>query len=140
MPIHFLPVLVCAIVSMILGSVWYGPLFGKTWMRLLNVNPEDFKDPEKCKKVQKEAMPMYFIQFAISLLQIGVLSYYIGEVSSISALENSLLLYAGFILPTIAGIIWNGDSKKIMLQKFIITASFQLVLAIAFGLILSIWR
>ncbi len=30
--INLLAVVVCAIASMVLGMLWYGPLFGKKWM------------------------------------------------------------------------------------------------------------
>ncbi len=142
MQIHFLPVLVCAIISMVLGAIWYGPLFGKTWMRLLKVTPEQMKDPEYCKKMKKQAQPLYFIQFILSLVQIYVLAQYIAFSSSnVSGLVTAILLWLGFIIPTVAGAcMWSNDTKKNIWHKFFIQVGFQLILAIIFGLVLTTWR
>lgn len=141
MEIQFLPVLVCAIISMVLGMVWYGPLFGRAWMRLIKADPSCFTDPIKRKEMQKKAMPLYFIQFILAIFQIWILSHYIAGWTDASGLENAFWIWAGFIMPTVAGaVIWGNDSRKDMWQKFFISAGFQLVLFIVFGLILNVWR
>ena len=141
MEIHFLPVLVCAIVAMILGSLWFGPIFGKQWMHLIGVNAEDMKNPEHRKKMMKQAQPFYFLQFLLSLLQIYVLAQYIQVWNGASAFMNAILIWLAFIMPTIAGMcMWSNDSKKTMMRKFLIQAGYHLVLFALLGLILSSWR
>ena len=141
MEIHFLPVLVCAIVSIILGSLWYGPIFGKTWMRLMKVDADCMTDPVKRKAAQKQAMPLYLIQFLLSLLEIWVLAKFIASGFSSSGLCTALWIFVGFVLPMAAqGSMWNNDTKKDNWTRFSIVAGFNLVLFIVFGLILSVWR
>ena len=41
MQVNFLAIIVCAVVSMIVGTIWYGPLFGKKWMKHFNFTKED---------------------------------------------------------------------------------------------------
>lgn len=140
MEVHFLPILVCAIISMVIGSIWYGPLFGRAWARVIKADPECFNDPVKKKEANKKAMPLYGLQFVLSLIQIWVLSSFIG-VSIGSALGTSLWLWLGFIVPMAAGgSMWNNDTKRDNWQRFLLTAGFQLVLSIIFGLVLGIWR
>ncbi len=142
MEISFLPVLVCAVVSMIIGMLWYGPiLFGKTWARLIKADPDCVTDPIKRKEANKKAMPLYLIQFLLALFQIWVLAHFINGSSNSSALTTSLWIWAGFIMPMAAGgSMWNNDSKKDNWQKFLIVAGFNLVLFIVFALILGAWN
>ena len=44
--INIFAVIVALIVYMILGMLWYGPLFGKTWMALKGLSESDMKSPE----------------------------------------------------------------------------------------------
>ena len=142
MEIHFLPVLVCAVISIILGSLWYGPLFGKLWMRLIKADPECMTDPIKRKAAQKQAMPMYLLQFVLSIVEIWILAKFIALGSSaMSGLTTALWIFVGFIVPMAAGgSMWNSDSKKDNWNRFLLVAGFNRVLFIAFGLILSVWR
>jgi hypothetical protein len=51
MNINYWAVLVCGVLSMVIGFVWYGPLFGKKWMEIVGAT---FKDIEERKRMQKE--------------------------------------------------------------------------------------
>jgi uncharacterized membrane protein YpjA len=33
--VNWLAVIVCAVLSMVIGFIWYGPLFSKPWVKLL---------------------------------------------------------------------------------------------------------
>lgn len=144
MTLNYGAVLVCGIVSMIVGAIWYGPLFGKTWMRIVGANATDKKAREK---MQKSAGPLYFIQFILALFQILILSNFINAwniiigVTPVAAIGTSLLVWAAFIMPTIAGsCMWNNDSRKISWSRFLIQAGYQFILFILFGLILGLWN
>lgn len=67
-----LAVLVSVIVSMIVGSIWYGPVFGKKWMKLVGVTKEDME------KGKKEMQKTYGMMFAGSLVTSFVLAVTIG--------------------------------------------------------------
>ncbi|WAT19183.1 DUF1761 domain-containing protein [Aurantiacibacter sp. MUD11] len=43
--INLLAVLLGSVAFFLIGAVWYGPLFGKTWMGLTGVNEETVKQP-----------------------------------------------------------------------------------------------
>jgi hypothetical protein len=104
------------------------------------MDPECMNDPVKRKAAQKQAMPMYALQFVLSLLEIWVLARFIATGSS-SGLTTALWIFVGFIIPMAAGgSMWNSDSKKDNWNKFFLIAGFNLVLFVIFGLILSVWR
>lgn len=46
MNINIWAVLACAIISMPIGAIWYGPLFGKKWMEIVGMKEEDVKARE----------------------------------------------------------------------------------------------
>ncbi len=139
MQINYVAVFVCGLVAMVLGSIWYGPLFGKKWMEIIGAKPPQ-NDAEK-KKMMKQAMPLYIIQFVLVLFQAYVLAYYIAGWKEASGLTNSLWIWAAFVMPTIAGCsMWTNDSRKVMWQRFFLQAGYQCIVFILFGFILGMWR
>lgn len=138
MIINYWAVLVCAVASMVVGSIWYGPMFGKKWMQICGA---DAQDMEARKKMQKEAGPLYLVQFLLTLFQVWVLAYYIEGWKEASGLENSLWIWAAFIMPMIAGCsMWTADKGKVKWARFLIQSGYQLVMFIIFGLILGLWK
>ncbi len=138
MEINLLAVLACGIVSMVIGFVWYGPLFGKKWAEVIGATDMDM---EARKKMQKSAGPLYAVQFLLTLFQAYILAGYLGGWKEVSALHQSLLIWAAFIMPVVAGsCMWNNDPKKVAWTKFLLQAGYQLVLFVVFGLILSYWK
>lgn len=131
-------VLVCGVIAMALGSVWYGPLFGKKWAEIIKATP---KDIEERKKMQASMGSLYIIQFILSLFQAYVLAYYIAGWNEVSPLENSLWIWAAFIMPVVAqGAMWNNDSKTVSWARFLIQAGYQLILFILFAIVLGSWQ
>lgn len=138
MEINFIAVFFGAVASMVIGSVWYGPLFGRRWMELNGGDPNDI---EKCKEMQKEAMPLYLVQFGLSLVQLYVLAHFVAAWKDASGVETSLWIWLGFVMPTVAGLsMWNSQPGKTKWALFLLSAGYQLLSFIAFGLILSWWQ
>lgn len=138
MEINYLAVLACGVASMIIGSIWYGPLFGKMWIKVIGATDMDM---QKRKEMQKKAMPLYGISFVLALFQAYVLAHYIAGWTDASGVENALWIWAAFIVPTVAGAsMWNNDSAKISWTRFLLQAGYYLILFIVFGLILANWK
>ncbi len=138
MDINLWAVLVCAVLSMVVGGIWYGPIFGKRWMRIIGIDPNDI---ESCKKAQQEAMPMYAIQFILSVFQAYVLAHFILGWSEASGVETALWIALAFVIPTVAGAsMWTAEKGKVKWERFLIQAGYQIVLFAVFGLILGYWR
>lgn len=129
-------VLVCAVFAMVVGAVWYGPLFGRKWMEVTGANAEDIA---KRTEMQKRAMPLYVVQFLLTLFQVWVFARIVG--GSPDAPQNLMWIWAAVVVPVIAGTaMWNNDSAKISWARFLIQAGYQLVIFAMFGLILGIWK
>lgn len=138
MTINFFAVLVCAVLSIVVGGMWYGAIFGKTWMRLYKM---DLVDAATAARKKKEARLLYVIQFLLTLFQVYVLAIFLSSVSGTVAVSNALWIYAGFVLTIIGGnVLWTGDSRRDAWTKFLIQAGYQLVMFVIFGLVLGFWK
>ncbi len=138
MAINYWAVLVCGVLSMVIGFIWYGPVFGKTWMKVVGATT---KDVAARKEMQKRAGPLYLVQFLLTLFQLWILAYYIVHMLNVAGTVNAIWIWAAFIMPTIAGSsMWNNDSAKVAWTRFGIQAGYQLIMFIIYGLILSAWR
>ena len=110
--VNYLAVLAAAIAAMALGFLWYGPLFGKMWMKLMNI------DKKKIDEAKKKGMAM---NYAIMIISTLVMSYTLAhlvkflEVTNIlDALRVAFWMWLGFIATVMIGIVlWEGKSWKL---------------------------
>jgi hypothetical protein len=157
MHINYLAILFCGIASMFIGFIWYGPLFGKTWMQIMGL---DTMSPEQKTAMKKKMGAMYFLQFILSLITASVLSLFINLCAPLSSVfletkyQNtylcypgssvvwlSLLVWFGFVLTTTAGAaLWSGKPKKLAWKMFWIMASAQFMTFTVMGMILGAWK
>ncbi len=136
--INYWAIIVGAILSMVIGAIWYGPIFGKKWMEIIGVDPND---KETLAKMQKSAMPLYAVQLVLTLFQVLVLAHLIADTKLVGGLERSLWIWAAFIIPTLAGaVMWTNDTGKIKWSRFLIQGGYQLIIFIVFGLLLQFWK
>jgi hypothetical protein len=124
MNINFWAVLVSALASMVIGSVWYGPLFGKKFMVAMGM---DKWSPEKQAAMKKTMGMSFVLQFVASLAMfIGLalmlaLGRTIAEFASFSGAESDFVgwrvgltsgffIWLSFVVPVKLGeAIWGGS-------------------------------
>lgn len=134
--INVLAVLVAAIVSMVIGSLWYSPLlFGNIWMRLSGIT---ISDVDKAK--QRGMGKTYVIGFIGSLVMSYVLAHSIafaGGVTFAHGMAGGFWNWLGFIVPVILGsVLW--ENRPVGL--FFINIGYYLVALVLMGGILALWR
>lgn len=132
---NYLAVVVAAIVSMVIGSLWYSPmLFGKKWMKLMGWSPEEM---EKRKKGMGMA---YLWMFIGSLVMAYVLSYFLGYSQAATLVEGAWVgfwAWLGFVAPVmLGGMLWEGKPKEL----YLINSGHNLVNLLVMGAILAVWR
>jgi hypothetical protein len=136
--INYWAVVSGAVLSMVIGAIWYGPLFGKKWMEILGVNPSDL---EAKKKMQKSAGLLYLVQFILTLFQVLILAHILADTRLVGGLQRSLWIWAAFVIPTLAGaVMWTNENGKLKWARFLIQGGYQLILFILFGLLLQYWK
>lgn len=136
--VNYGAIVVGAIASMIIGGVWYGPLFGRTWMKIIGVNPDS---AEERKTMQKGVGLLYGIQFVLTLFQVLVLAHLIADTTRVGGIERSLWIWAAFVVPTLAGtIMWTSEKGGMKRLRFFIQGGYQLIVFVVYGVLLQLWK
>ncbi len=136
--VNYTAIIMASISSMILGSIWYGPLFGKKWMEIVGTT---HKNEKERKEMQKAAVPLYLVQFIVTLFQVLILAHLIADTTQVTGIERALWLWAGFVIPTLMGaVMWTNEKKNLKWARFLIQGGYQLILFIIFGTILQLWK
>jgi hypothetical protein len=136
MIINYWAVLVAALASMIIGSIWHGPLFGQKFMQAMGM---DKWSPEEQEKMKKSMVRSYILQFIASLVMFFILSWYITtgvKFGLVGGLANAFALWLGFVVPlSLSNAIWGG--KMIL---FWINIGGMLITLLTAGVIIGVWR
>jgi hypothetical protein len=142
-PVNIWAILACGVMSLALGFVWYGPLFGKKYLKYVGVTEADI---EKFKSDPKAKMRMnmsYGLTFVIACITAFVLQHVIvfgnayTHMSGLSgALQGAAWSWLGFYVPSVAGgVFW--ENKK--WGWFVLVAGYYLIQLLLMGVILSLW-
>ena len=134
--INYLAVLVSAIVSMVIGALWYSPiLFGKLWMRLSGMSENKLKEV-KAKGMTKS----YVIAFIVTLVMSYVLAHFVDYTEATTfalGMQTGFWIWLGFFATTMLGmVLWEGKSVKFYLLNII----HYLVVLLVIGGMLAMWR
>ncbi len=137
--VNYLAILVAAIISTILGVIWYGPLFGKHWLAFEGATQEKINEAKKGGKAK-----LYVINFIGALLLAWVLAHFLLyattylEFSGLSAgIAIGFFVWLGFVVPaTLNSVVWEGRLWK----HWFLTNSYQLLNLLIIGVILVLWQ
>lgn len=133
--VNYWAVLAAAAACMVLGSLWYGPLFGKAWMKSMGWDPNAPMTPEKRKAGNKAMMWMV----PVSLLTAYVLAHFVDYTAAVTWAEGAqtgFWIWLGFQLTLlIQSALFEGKKRKTL----VINASYQLVALMTMGAILAVW-
>lgn len=137
--INYWAVLVSAIVSMWVGFMWYGPIFGKMWLKLARI---DHQDIEVAKR--RGMWKIYLISFIGSLLTAYALAHglifgnaYLGMSGIGAGLQGAFWYWLGFFVPvTASAYLWEGKPAKL----WWLNAAYYLVSLGVMSVILTVWE
>lgn len=132
--VNYLSVLIVALVNFFIGFLWYGPIFGKTWIRAMKFTPSDVKKA----KEKGMAMPM-FISFITSIVTTFILAIFVGLAGANTLINGAfigILIWFGFFLTASIGtMLWEGKSANL----FYLNTAYDLVRFIVMAGILAAW-
>jgi len=134
MIVNFAAVIVAALVPMVLGHLWYGPLFGKQWMKLVKVSKKDKY------KGKKELPRLLAIGYVTKLVMAYGLAMMVKRVVTPFEVDKGallgLLLGVTFIaMAKYESVLW--ERKPIGL--YLINISYNLVSLMIMGAIFAYW-
>ncbi len=138
--INYWAVLLSAVAGIALGAFWYGPLFGKQWMRMIGMEMPS----EITKAMQKQMMKSYIIQaiacFVMAFVFAHLLAFandFMGTEGILANITGAVWVWAGFIAPaTLGSVLWEGRPWK----YWFIVAGYYLVALIGMGVIFAVWQ
>ncbi len=135
MPVlNYWAVLGAAIVSMIVGSLWYSPmLFAKPWMKLNGFTGDNKAD--KTKGMATAMLGMFIGSLIMAYVLANVLLL-VGASTVSAALIAALWLWLGFIVvPYSSGVLF----ERKPLALFFINIGNYLVTLLLMAVVLAIW-
>lgn len=131
----YLAILASAVASMVIGSIWYGPLFGKAFQQAMGM---DKWSPEKQAEEKKKMGKLYSMQLVASLVMFYVLAMFVerlGDMSAGQGMQVALWAWLGFALPVQFGnALWGGN-----MRLFYIGAGNMLATLLVAGAIIGAW-
>lgn len=134
--INYWAVLAAAAANMAVGFLWYGPLFGKQWMRLTGIDKLSKKESDQMKEKGKKSMGIAAIT---SLIMAYVLAHFIDYVQAITIMDGIVLafwLWIGFFVTTQLGmVLWENKPFKL----YILNTLHYLVTLSVMASILAVW-
>lgn len=129
--INYVAVIVSALLSFVIGWIWYSPImFGKTWMKENGFKEEDLKKVNMVK--------IYSTSFVLALVIAFNLAAFIGSNADLLfGLSAGAAVGIGWVAASF-GITYLFEQKSI--QLFLINAGYQAVTYIVMGGLLAVWK
>ncbi|HLC90318.1 MAG TPA: DUF1761 domain-containing protein [Candidatus Nanoarchaeia archaeon] len=129
--VNYLAVLVAAVVSFLVGWVWFSkPVFGKVWMSLMGLK----KEP-KHEGMAKNLV----IGFLGTLVTAYVLAYFVDMLGYMTALSGMMVgfwAWLGFVATTtVGGVLWENKPWSLWL----LNNGHNLVTLLITGAIVGAW-
>ncbi len=137
-PINNWVVFAAAIVQMILGGLWYGPFFGKSWSALMGFTPETMA------AAKKGMARSYVLMFIGALLMAWILAHaiffataYLAFYGAAAGIAVGFLNWLGFVAPvTLGSVLWEGKPWRLWL----LNAGYYLVGLCLMGALIGAWH
>lgn len=132
--INVVAVIVSAIIYMIMGFLWYGPLFGKKWMQLHGWTQEQMQQGGNTNPI------IYSVPLLAALIGSYILALFIGATNMgtvTGGITVGLLAGVGFTAPFWAS---NVLFERTAWPLFFINVSYPLVWLVIAGALLGAWQ
>jgi hypothetical protein len=126
---NLLAILIAAVAGFMVGGLWYGPLFGKTWQREIGLSDNDIKSGNMAK--------IFGITFLFSVLSAVFLGHLLSHFDTdfYRTMMISTGIALGFVAPAIGtNYLFGRKSGKL----FAIDAGYWIVFYAAMGLVFGL--
>ena len=129
--VNWLAVLVAAVVPLVVGFLWYGPIFGKQWLALMETTAEE---------IQKDFNPLktHGASFVLSFVTAFVLAQLLagGSGGVMTGVHVGLLVTIGFVLNVgYQGVAYEQRKPGI----FLLSLGYNAVALTGQAVVLSVW-
>jgi hypothetical protein len=129
--LNHLAIVTAALVAFIIGGAWYGPLFGKTWMREVGLTPEAAAAGNQAK--------IFGLAFLFTLVMAYNLGFFLGDPS----IGLGMAAFYGFATGfgwIAMGLFIVGLFERRSAKLMLINGGYMTVTLTLMGLIIGGWR
>ena len=127
--VNWLAVIVSALAGFAIGGLWYGPLFGKAWMREVGMTDEKMKSANMLK--------IYGGALLLNLIAAFSLAMFVGKGDMNFGVFAGIM--TGFTFVSMAlGVTYLFEHRS--LKLWLINAGYQTVIFTVMGAILGAWH
>ena len=139
-PINYLAVLVGAISNMVIGALWWGPIFGKFWTKEMGWTKETM-DAMKAKGGMAKSYALMFVGALVMSFVLAHALVFASQFLEIDGVQAGLMAgffnWLGFIAPvTLGSVLWEGKSWKL----WVLNNAYSLLSLCVMGVILAMWQ
>ena len=128
--INWLAVTVATLLTFVIGAIWYGPIFGKAWMKEHGFTEDDLKDANMGK--------LYGTAFVLEFVMTLNLAVFIGDSSDVMrGLAYGFHFGFGFIALAMAV---NSLFSRSTIKLWAIDSFYFVLCFLLNGAILSLWK
>lgn len=133
--INYLAVLGAAVVSIVLGMIWYSPgVFGKAWMAGIGLGEE------RMNQLKARGMGrIYALAFLGSFIMAYVLAHFVaiwGVSDVFESFQLAFWTWLGFVATTMLGqVLWEGKTFKV----YLINSVYYLAAIYLMTLVFVLW-
>lgn len=133
--VNWIAVVVCVVVSMVSGFIWYHPaVFFKPWWR--GIGKEETEMGQANPMIYVFTLIAAFVEAVSVALMLNVMDV-MGSNSIAGGMLTGFMLWLGFVAPTnLVNKLFAGQGFKV----WAIEAGNHLVNLLLFGAILAVWR
>ncbi|MBM4171926.1 MAG: DUF1761 domain-containing protein [Ignavibacteria bacterium] len=131
--INYIAVLLCGIVAMGIGALWYSPmLFGKIWVASIDKTEEELeKDFQPIKAYSVSFLAQLVMAFVLALLL-----RYVNAGTPEEGIRLGFMVWIGFTATTMTvNFLFEGKTFK----HFLVDSSYHFIVLMLSGLILGAW-
>ncbi len=128
---NWVAIVIAAIAQFIIGCIWYGPLFGKTWMSMMGMSQQSMS-----REGMRKTMTLTFIGSLVTAAVLSMLVGWMGAKTLSAGIAAGFWAWLGFVATvTLGGVLF----AKMSWNLYILNNAYQLVSLAVMGAILAKW-
>jgi hypothetical protein len=135
--INWWAILVATAASFAIGSVWYGPMFGKAWMAGMGLSEEQVKQLNAAKAYGVTFVLGIVLAYSFSVIVNYVEAWKGGALTWTDGLMGGFFVWLGFIFTVKVSDAMFG---QVRMSAVVIDSGYRLVWMLVTGVIIAVWR
>ena len=131
--VNLLAVIVAALAGMVLGFLWYGPLFGRVWMRMRKIDPASMRG----MKLPADKLVLQFVALLVTAYFLAQFMGWVLVFGFTGALVLAFWVWLAFYATTMLdGVLWGGESWAL----YAFNTAYRLLTLLSMAAIIAAWR